>query len=129
MLEEQPAAIVRRRDVVDDHPGVVLGEEAGESELAAPQVRYVSAHDNDSFQLEHGAEQLHGVIVGIEDRDDGRGWRAAGLGIAKFRSCSLALRYAGSFFANYVLVQPRTSDEEVTTNEIEHKALGDRGRP
>lgn len=26
-------------------------------------------------------------------------------------------------------MEPRTSDKEVTTNEIEHKALGDRGRP
>jgi hypothetical protein len=35
----------------------------------------------------------------------------------------------GSFFANYGSVEPHTSDKEVTTNEIEHKALGDRGRP
>jgi hypothetical protein len=45
------------------------------------------------------------------------------------RSCRPALRYTGSFLANNGFVESQTSDEEVTENEIEHKALGDTGRP
>ena len=62
MFEEQPAAIVRRRDVVDDHLRAVLGKESGKVQLASFQIA-ANLVISTSRQLAQGRADTRDTVV------------------------------------------------------------------
>src|SRR5882762_2989404 len=69
--EEPPVRVVRRGDVVDDHRRRVMVDEVDEVELALLHVRDVADDGLESFRLQRRAQELDGVLAGVEHRDRG----------------------------------------------------------